>query len=179
MKKFFAVIALYLAGWVSSNAYAESYLDLGYSMDSFELSDGTEFEPSTAHLTLGTKLGSNIAVEGVIGTGVVDDSQSFFLGNDITVEMNEFYGIYLRPFVSVTDGIELFARLGYRKYEATVSSDAGTGTENTDSDKDVSYGIGAAFNVSDATSILVDYMNYYDKENLEISGVSLGLRFAF
>ena len=46
-------------------------------------------------------------------------------------------------------------------------------------DSDFSYGVGIDFNVTDNVAINAEYMNYLDGSLFELSGFSLGARFAF
>ena len=133
------------------------------------------FKPSAIKLTLGKEVHSNLAVEAVVGNGISGDDK-IYSDTTITLKAKEFYGVYARPFVKLNEQVELFARAGYlhAKLEASAS-----GTSISDSGSDFSYGAGAAFSLTKTTAITADYMKYYSKNEMEISGFSLGLRYKF
>ncbi|MES2662780.1 MAG: outer membrane beta-barrel protein [Pseudomonadota bacterium] len=169
---------------------AAPYMELGYSAltmgdDSDEDADDeskTELKTARVQAILGTEIGNNFAIEGVIGTGVKEDSLEV-LTSKLTFEFEEFYGVYARPFVNVTDNVQLFGRIGYHHFKSVIkvedSVDEEGNRESSVTDNDIAYGFGAALSVTETLAITADYMNYYDYEDLTIKGFTLGLRFGF
>jgi hypothetical protein len=108
----------------------------------------------------------------------VGDASVTVSGDPTDTRVNRVVGLYLKPKVAVSQDIELFARLGYVRTKVT-SSLRLTGTTESESASDVSYGFGAAYRINDRWSAVVDYMRYYDKDGVRLQGLAAGLRLKF
>lgn len=166
---------------VATAQNSDLYGEVGFA--SLKLKDETgtigSFDNTAVKFTLGKVVADNIALEATIGTGMSDDSK-VIRGVNVSVETKEFYGAFVRPFVKINDDLEVFARVGYfhGKIKASASVPRASITAS-DSSSDIAYGIGAAYNISKTTSLVVDYMNYYDKDDTKVNGFGLGLRYKF
>ena len=69
----------------------------------------------------------------------------------------------------------LFIRMSLQalRAERLTASIEGFGAES-ESQTDMSYGVGADIGSSDTFLVNVEYMNWFDKDGTEISGLSLG-----
>lgn len=138
--------------------------------------------PSLSLTTLsgifGIKVNENFSVEGRLGFGIGDDDVNF-LGENVTLEIDHYYGIYGRIGAQV-EQFYPYVLLGYTSGETTASV---LGQSFSADDSDLSYGVGIDFNVSDTIAINAEYMNYLEGSeagsDYELSGFSLGARFAF
>ena len=117
----------------------------------------------------------HLAIEAELGTGVSDDSVSYN-GLRINVENKDYYGIYLRPFVAVTDSIELYGKLGY--VSANLSAKLPGETE-TARKNDISYGLGAALNLTRSLSVHAEVTQLFDKDDIKITAATIGIRSHF
>ncbi len=54
-----------------------------------------------------------------------------------------------------------------------------TGTTESESASDASYGFGASYRINERWSAVVDYMRYYDKDGFRLQGLSAGVRLKF
>ena len=154
-----------------SGYYAEAAYVLTDSKDTTPEFNGTIWKPSLARITFGKEVSENWAVEGFITQGI----------NSVTVvgskvKQNSGYGIAVRPFIKVTDEIELYGRVGWVRYKETYY---GTSLEWT-------YGlyfwsIGAAYKITDNLSATIDYSKLQNKAEyfLEASNTAVGVRYNF
>lgn len=122
----------------------------------------------------GTKFNDNFAAEARIGFGLGDDTIDVF-GYDATVKLKNFYGVYLKAGIPVSDTFYPYAVLGYTRGEIEASV---MGFTVSESESDTSFGLGADFNF-DSFTLNVEYLNYLDKDEAEISGISIGFSKSF
>jgi len=164
--------------FTSSGALAQQkgdvYGGLGYSFISYE-EPGVSVDVAALGVTLGSRVMDNLAIEGTIGVGVADDTVRISNTN-VKVEVNDFIGVYFRPFLAISENAEVYARLGY--FRGKISASA-AGLSISSNGSDFSYGVGAAFNVAKNTAITLDYTVFYDKTSITIDGFVVGARFNF
>lgn len=120
---------------------------------------------------LGSDFNENFSGEIRAGVGIGDDSVDVF-GNDVTVELDSMIGAYVRGGVRVSDMFFPYAVLGYTRGEITASLSSFGSASETESD--VSFGLGADLNFNRDFALNIEYTNYYDKDGVEISGFSIG-----
>jgi opacity protein-like surface antigen len=153
-----------------------SYTELEYADPD---NDGPELEPSAAYLRLGMEPNAHIGLEARGGFGLSADER-----DDFELEQDHFYGGYLTLGAPVGDAFRPYAIAGYTKSRYTVRATSsgllGTSTtEETETRDGESWGAGFDVALSDQMALNVEYMRYLDKDDLELSGLSLGLRSAF
>ncbi|HEY9030462.1 MAG TPA: porin family protein [Kangiella sp.] len=117
---------------------------------------------------VGTYFNENFSGELRLGLGVQDDT---VFGSDIEIE--NYYGAYLRAGIPVTDGFYPYAIVGYTNTKVGVSGGG------SDSESDMSYGLGADFAISDSVDFTAEFMRYLDKDGVEVDGIGLGFKFKF
>lgn len=137
------------------------------------------FKPSAARLTVGNVLFNNVAVEGFVMQGLSSDSVTVD-GANVDLALKTSYGVAIRPFVNLTDSVELYGRLGTirAKSKATVSYN-GQSESDTSSATHTLYGAGLAYKLTDAAKLVVDYTKLSTKNDVKSSLISVGVRFAF
>ena len=119
----------------------------------------------------GAQLNENISIETRLGFGVGDDDVQY-LGVDINTELDSVFGVYARAGAPVSESFYPYIIAGFTRGEATASIE-GFGAES-ESQTDMSYGVGADIGSSDTFLVNVEYMNWFDKDGTEISGFSFG-----
>ena len=105
------------------------------------------------------------------GIGIGDDSLVDSFGDTITSEIDYYYGAYLK-FNSESGQIKPYAIIGFTKLEVSYV-DSSIGEKESGSEDDFSYGLGIDFD----NGFNLEYMQYYDKDGVEINGLSLGMKF--
>ncbi len=174
MYKRTAFAAIFLSSALCATAQAEG----GYFGGNFSLLDYSEQGVSDdASLTaiygrLGTNFNDNFSGELRVGLGIGDDSVEF---DDLNadVELDNMYGAYVRGGVPVSESFFPYIVFGYTRGEVTASV-SGFGSVS-ESESDISFGLGSDINISQNLSFNLEYMNYLDKDGGEISGFSIGL----
>lgn len=153
------------------------YGGIDYSMVSLE-GGGDKVKPKALRLRLGNQVSPNLAVEGHLGFGMSDDSyyDSFFDEN-VTVEVDNIFGVYLKGLLPVSPNFSAFALLGYTKGEATFSAPGvGSGSED---ESDLSLGLGASLKIGEKSHLNADYIQAIDKDGFEVNTLSFGVRVDF
>ena len=140
------------------------FVDVDYE----EISEEASLTAITGRL--GSMLNDNIGGEVRVSLGVGDDSilAGIF---ETDVELNSMIGGYMRAGAPVGSGFFPYAILGFTRTEVEYSNNL----YDDESDTDVSWGFGADLSLDRKMSLNVEYMNYYDKDGVEISGFSIGI----
>ena len=110
-------------------------------------------------------------IEARLGTTLVDDS---IFGSDIKID--NFAGVYAKGILPVSDVASIYGLLGYTQGKLTAENALGSGS---DSDSDISYGIGADFAISATTSVGVEWARLFKGEGFKVDGLSVGVSFKF
>lgn len=178
--RFAALLALTSSiGLATSGVNAQStpkawYGEIGLSQVTYKES-GYSLKPTVLRVMVGTEVHSNLAVEGMFGLGISDDTIRIS-GVNVTGEINNTWGIFLKPKVALAPNFEAFARFGYAKTKVSASV---PGYRITDSGGDFSYGLGFSYKLTKQVSANADYMSYYDKNGVKGTGLSFGVGFNF
>jgi opacity protein-like surface antigen len=154
------------------------YAEVGYSALKYKEDDGqlsASFKPGALRGIVGYEVSPNLAVEGMLAFGVKNDTTNFMNVN-VKGELQNAYGVYVKPKIKVGDNLELFGRLGWTHAKIKASAQ---GFSISDNGSDVSYGAGLSYSFSRNTYVSADYMNYYDKEGVKIDGFTVGIGFKF
>jgi hypothetical protein len=161
-----------LLGLAAASAQAQSmYGDVAYQMFDTDLAT----DPAAVRGIVGYQFNPNLAVEGMFGTSIRDGKDSS-MGVTAKVKLDRLAGIFAKSSFKVSDAFELYGRLGYVSYKASATaSSGGSSVQVSDSDSDVSFGVGASYYLTPKMSINVDYMDFGDLEG----GVAVGLKFSF
>jgi len=150
------------------------YGELSYAKVKYKEA-GLSVSPDVLRATIGTDLNPNLAIEGSFGVGIKSDSTRVY-GVNVTGEIDNMFGVYVRPKVAVTPELELYGRLGVTRAEVSASV---PGMSVSDSGSDFSYGLGLSYRVTSQAAATLDYMNYYSKDGVKVNGVAVGVRFTF
>ena len=178
MKKIISIAAacLVMAGAAhAQQAKAPLYGEIGYTQLKYSAPGFPDAKPGMLRGIIGYDLHPNIALEGMLGFGVKDDSFNI-MGVDLNVKAQHAYGVFVKPKINPTKELELFARVGYTRFKTKVSV---LGVSGSSSEGDFSYGAGLNYNITPTTHIGVDYINYYKKDGAKIDGLTVGVGFRF
>jgi len=113
---------------------------------------------------LGTSINENFSGEVRVALGLDDDK----IGG-VNVGLDSMIGGYLRAGIPVANNLFPYAVIGFTRTELDV--DPGS----SDSDTDLSYGIGVDLALDRNISLNIEYMEYYDDSDVDISGISIGI----
>jgi opacity protein-like surface antigen len=151
------------------------YLGGGYTAATYSESGFPDADLGALFIRGGYQINDYVASEIRIGDGVEDDTVHVF-GESVKVKAKEFYGIYLKAGIPTDVGLYPYAIAGgtHLKMEASVP-----GYSTSDSDSDISYGLGVDYWFNKSLSAGLEYMKLYDKDSTEVTGVTLGLNYKF
>lgn len=142
--------------------------------------DGVDDDADIATLygRAGMFLNPNFSAEVRLGTGLGDDdiTDNVFDGD---LALDYFYGVYARGGLPVTEMFYPYAIVGYTwgRFDLSPFEDVDLG--GTTTEHDVSYGVGADFNLSPRFTINVEYLQWLDRTAGELDGFSLGISSRF
>ena len=189
MKKILAlaVIATACSTSVIAQKTGSLYGEASYSMVTQE-DTSTKDNIGTSKLTLGrftlgTVVMDNVAVEGFVQQGLSDSSKAFNTSTNVKLELKSGYGFAVRPFLNLSNETELFGRIGLvrqeHEFNATSISNGKVLATESSTVTNTLYGFGVAYKINDDIKALVDYTKLNNKDNSDVSMISIGLRYNF
>jgi hypothetical protein len=146
----------------------QGYFGLNYAVLDYGIEAPVDFELSSLIFRGGSEINEVFSIEGRFGLGIGDDS----IGS-VNLELDNLFGFYGKVGPKINNSAQPYLLFGFSRVEGTLSA-PGFGSETADDD-DVSYGIGIDFTLSESISGNFEYMNYYDKDGEELSGISAGI----
>ena len=133
----------------------------------------------------GTELDSGIGFEARLGTGLSDAEHKnifipgFGMANG-TSNMDLMLGAYMTANLPVNDTFKVYGLFGATSVELTQEGTIG-GISFSSSSRDTSLSLGAGVSVaaSDSVSVSLEYVSLYDKDDVTIKGLNLGVKSKF
>lgn len=175
-----SIAAMSLLGFTAAPAVADMYKTSDAGLYAGANYTFVSIEDDTIDADLGTlsgKVGANVTpyfgLEARAGFGVKDDDVA---NGFAEVSANSFFGAYATLSLANESPVTPYAILGFTRYELELESAVGS---EKDDDSDLSYGIGVNVAMTEALSGNVEYMRYYDKDDITIDGIGLGLTVNF
>jgi outer membrane immunogenic protein len=166
MKHLIAAAAAASALALAAPAFAETYVNLGYSM-----TDSEDVNLGAVTGRLGWKSATPFGVEGEASFGVDDDE----LGG-VKVELDSQWAIYGTATASVSDTAQVFARIGYGSTD--IKASAGS-ISASGSDESWNFGVGGQFFFSGDNGVRADYtrMDFDEGGDADVWSISYVRRF--
>lgn len=155
--------AVYLGGNLAALKYTEAGLH-----------DDATFKSIFGRI--GLQITANFSGELRAGMGLRDESVAV-LGTDVDLELDHFYGAYLRGGFQASDEVSPYVIIGYTEGELTGSAPGANSA--TVSESDMSLGFGVDFLVDNSVTVNIEYMRYLDKEGFDVSGPAFGISSSF
>jgi len=163
----------------SGNLYGEVAYQTNTIKDTSTDNLGT-FKPTSARFTIGKVVTENVAVEGFYTQGMSDKTNTYTSPDSVTIKLNNAYGVAIRPFINITNSVELFGRLGTSRVKSSWSATSNSGPDSgSDTFTNNFYGIGAGYKMTKDVSLILDYTKNKDHNSSTSSAISAGLRFNF
>jgi len=147
---------------------------------------GEDFDTSALQIRFSKGVAPNIDVEGVFALGIDDDTVSDsdpLLGDfSVTGELGHMFGVFVKFHSNSNSGFEAFARVGFAIVEYDIDIDSqnfGSVSESYD-DTGLAFGVGASFNISETSAIVVEYSKLPDVDiegtDIETDAISIGFQ---
>lgn len=176
MKKTLLVISLFAASsaFAADDTYAEiSHMGLKYS------EPGISAKPTAIKGIMGWKQSDGLAYEALVALGGSDGNFRYGVVNG-AVGVNSMIGFFTKASTKLAEGTELFARVGIVSTKIDQSASAGSYrlSQNT-TGGDLAYGVGLKYSFSKDYALVVDYTNYYNKGDIKIQGLGVGVSFNY
>lgn len=159
---------------LSGNVFASNwwYAELGASRTSIDVS-GTEFNPVVPRLKLGFIITQKFMLE-VQYAGSGDDTVA-----NTNMEIEDVSAAYLRLDSGIRSNMRMYVLLGGAETSLKTSNPDGTNS-STDSYSDFSWGIGLEDRTwSKSTLLTLEYIEYYNHDDVTISAISLGFKYEY
>jgi opacity protein-like surface antigen len=178
MKKILTGI-VFFAGASLANADSFLYGEFAYVPFNYKETANSATYSATggtaARGIIGVDLVESLALEAIFASGL---SMAKTTGNIANINLDRIYGFYVKPKVNIGENATLFARMGFTLVTGSTSiSDSSFSGSSTDNS--ISYGIGMSYKLSETLSVNADYMNYYNSNSSNATGVALGIGFKF
>jgi opacity protein-like surface antigen len=150
---------------------AEIYAGIDGALNRIRIDDA-EFKPVVSKLRLGYQF-SHYAFELHYGKGVSDDED-----NQLKVAIDNQAALYFRVNYDINPRARIYLMAGAARTDINVTGPLGTGPEQY-SDFSYAFGIEDYFPGVKHMRILLEYASMYEDQNLDIAGLSLGVRYNF
>ncbi len=144
--------------------FADRYAGLSYSQSRIGFQDSANV--GGIYAKLGQSWSENIQAELRLGGGLENDDGFGELG------IESLIGTYFRIGLEADDFYPHLL-LGYTQI------DLETRFGSTGSDSDISYGLGTDYEFKEDWKINLEYIVYYDKDNVDVKSLSLGFSYDF
>jgi hypothetical protein len=163
---FFAVLMSKHSVADDSSYYSVGYLTADAKINATAVTPSLEADVSGITVSYNQKTSENITIEYEFALGMGDDDIKFSDGWECILpaceaSMDHSYGIYGSYALASNESFTPYVKFGATRAKLTLN-------DLSDSSSDISYGIGAT-----VENFQIEYMNYYDKDGLSLSGLSL------
>ncbi len=176
----FAVAALLAMATASQVAHAQAkagnaatgYGEVSYLAATHKESDVT-YRPAAIRLAGGADVIPGLGLEAMLAFGAKDGESG-----TKSAQLSTLAGVYVKPHAEIAPGVDVYARVGYTNLSwSTKASAGGAATDKTGNSP--SYGVGLNYTVTDKVTVGADYMSYYNKDSVTLTGiaVSVGIKF--
>ncbi|BES72722.1 hypothetical protein RE428_37400 [Marinobacter nanhaiticus D15-8W] len=165
---------------MAEEGFPKGYAGIGYLLAEYE-EEGIDdsFDVGALYGQAGVNVNPYVAGELRLGVGVGDDTTEVY-GASVDVELKTLAGLYGKVGLPNQTPIYPYVVAGISHIEIEASASSGYRSATfSDSGSDESYGIGANLDLADRFAVNVEYMQYYDKEGVEIAGLSIGGQLKF
>lgn len=146
------------------------YAGLNYTFFNLE-DDSDDADVGALSAKVGALATPYFGVEARAGFGVDDDRV-----NGIDYSVDNFFGGYATLNLANESPATPYVIFGLTRVELEAE---GPFTTVTDDDSDFSYGIGVNVEMAPQVSGNLEYMRYYDKDDVTVDGLGLGVTFNF
>lgn len=182
LKNIIAVTVLFGA---STSASAGGYFGAELYNSEIEFENIFSVEPKTMMVTLGSNINENMAIEGKLGLGILDDSISES-GDSVSFKVENSIGAYVKGLAPLNESVKLYGLIGISRVSIEVSVDSSSfgvsGSESMD-ETGLTYGFGMLVRVGQSAGLAIEYKSLFDGDMEEIdtsvTGFSIGYQSTF
>jgi opacity protein-like surface antigen len=169
---------------LAADKTGRGYVGVGYTMLTYSEDGFPDFDISALGVRGGYYFNNYFSVEGRFGFGVGDDTQtvSVFLPGigtftgDATVELDNMFGVYAVGHIPLTKQFQLYGLVGLTQGEITASVN---GFSVSEDDSDLSFGVGAEFDMTPNMSLGIEYTSYITEDAYDVDGLGISFNYIF
>lgn len=155
----------------------DSYFGVQYAALEYEDDDlNTDFEPGTLMFRLGHYFTDYFGLEARRGIAVNDDTQRVGGIVDVSVELDNFTGVYGLGRLPMGSVAAIYGMAGWGQIEFKGEA---LGLRDTVKETNITYGGGIEFYFGKTVSVNAEYMVYPDGPSFEATSVNAGVNFNF
>ena len=130
----------------------------------------------------------NLSIEARFATTFAEDDKVVSVdgsAQDVSVKPDSLWGVYVIPRLPITERVGVYGLIGFSEVELEYTVEGISGGESveqaltSDSDSDLSYGGGVDANFVGEIGGYAEYVQYYDADNDELRGLTLGLTYQY
>jgi len=182
-----SLLAFSAAATAEADKTGRGYVGAGYTMLTVSPEGGPDLDLSALGVRGGYYFNKYFSVEGRLAFGVGDDSVSEVIDigfgpetATLTFDLDYSLGVYAVGHIPLTEQFQLYGLVGFTKHEITVDASIpslGSDSESFD-DNDLSFGVGAEFDMTKNLSLGVEYVSYFtdgDIDGLKYDTDGLGI----
>jgi len=181
-------LAALSANAVAADKTGTTYVGAGYTMLTVSPEGGPDFDLSSLGVRGGYYFNKYFSVEGRLAFGVGDDSMDDsyvdpifgLVTGTVTISLDYSLGVYAVGHIPLTEQFQLYGLVGLTQHSVTVDACVnilGCASDSYD-DNDLSFGVGAEFDMTKNLSLGVEYVSYFtdgDIEGLKYDADGLGI----
>jgi opacity protein-like surface antigen len=158
------------------------------SLDATISVDGTtipeDFSPTALIGRVGSNINQNFSIEGRLGLGLSDDTITATDGVDtasLSVELDTLIGVYGIGHIMLNETSSVYGLIGFSKLDGTITASlTNFGSASISEDESgLSYGIGADIGVGNNVALNLEYVQYLNKSDFDVSALAAGVKFGF
>lgn len=154
-----------------------TYLGLDVTSATLDIGNAS-YSPMTMQARLGVtilpEMTPTISLESHVGFSVADDTQTIS-GNDVTLKLATYLGLYVRGDFNLGQSASLYLLLGAASAQLSGPFGTAAGLPNDDTESGYSYGVGASYRLPWDMKLYLEYTNFVDGDSFSVSGVGLGV----
>lgn len=165
-----ALVALSANAMAARDNAGKAYVGVGYTALTISPEgDAPDWDLGVLGVRGGYYFNNYFSVEGRLGFGVADDTQSVDLPPvvDLKVEQDYNIGVYAVGHLPLSDRFKLYGLVGFTKAEVTLSI---PGASESSDDTDFSYGAGVEFDMTKNWSLAAEYTSYISDGEVQVGG---------
>jgi len=169
-----ALLSLLISNGVLAAQSDKSYIGAQYSLVTYSETGIPDYDMTALILRGGYNINEYFSVEGRYGFGIADDTHRLS-SLDISLEVDNMYGIYALGRIPLSNNFDLYGVAGYTEVNFAASI---PGYSVNFDESDFSVGAGAEFYL-DSVSFSLEYMSYISKNDFDLNAIGVGINYNF
>jgi len=161
-------LAALSANAVAADKTGRAYVGVGYSMITVSPDFLPDFDVTSLGVVGGYYFNNYFSVEGRLGMGVGDDTQTVPGFGDVTLEMDTMLGVYAVGHLPLSEQFQLYGLAGLTSASSKFKSPGFA--DSSEDETGLSFGVGAEFDMTKNWSLAFEYTSWFRGAELDDSG---------